>query len=178
MTSLLDRTKIKYVPTAHTYPLVIKKNQTMVDNNLSKKKMRQWWRRRQITHKQSTELMLPIRMLRDFPDSKVRLLFLRRKRICDLETLTTRQRHQHFSLAKRTLLFFSNDEQSKVYMMVAASCFDGRDLRHRPAQVSWGEKSTPHQSAGAGQLVQGPSMRGRQMTETTTDAIRFSNQRG
>ena len=38
MTSLLDGTKIKYVPTAHTYPLVIKKNQTMVDNNLSKKK--------------------------------------------------------------------------------------------------------------------------------------------
>ena len=37
MTSLLDGTKIKYVPTAHTYPLVIKKNQTMVDNNLSKK---------------------------------------------------------------------------------------------------------------------------------------------
>ena len=136
--------------------------------------MRQWWRRRQITHKQSTELMLPIRMLRDFPDSKVRLLFLRRKRICDLETLTTRQRHQHFSLAKRTLLFFSNDEQSKVYMMVAASCFDGRDLRHRPAQVSWGEKSTPHQSAGAGQLVQGPCMRGRQMAETTTDTIRFA----
>ena len=37
MTSLLDGTKNKYVPTTHTYPLVIKKNQTMVDNNLSKK---------------------------------------------------------------------------------------------------------------------------------------------
>ena len=93
MTSLLDGTKNKYVPTAHTYPLVIKKNQTIVDNNLSKKKMRQWWRRRQITHKQSTELMLPIRMLRDFPDSRLDSFFLRKTRACHLETLTTTQRY-------------------------------------------------------------------------------------
>ena len=51
----------------------------MVDNNLSKNKMRQWWRQRQITHKQSTELMLPIRMLRDFPDSRLDSFFSEEK---------------------------------------------------------------------------------------------------